>query len=145
MFPFTWMFLTVLSLPNPFRLICDFWLLSSSIYSLSENQSLFVMPPWRNPSLITAIAASFIMHFVILYFKITNVSTPLNCVSWYGSLDTVLDTISWDCSGKHCFSFFVLVLPSPSQCCLAQFSQQILYTNIERAGRQNVSQLCLVL
>ena len=32
------------------------------------------MPPWRNPSLITAIAASFIMHFVILYFKITNVS-----------------------------------------------------------------------
>lgn len=37
------------------------------------------MPPWRNPSLITAIAASFIMHFVILYFKITNVSTSLKC------------------------------------------------------------------
>lgn len=49
-------------------------MISSLICSLSENQSLFVMPPWRNPSLITAIIASFIMHFVILYFKITNVS-----------------------------------------------------------------------
>lgn len=48
--------------------------LSQFVCSLSENQSLFVMPPWRNPSLITAIIASFIMHFVILYFKITNVS-----------------------------------------------------------------------
>ena len=44
------------------------------LLSLSENQSLLTMPPWKNPSLLTAIAASFIMHFVILYFKITNVS-----------------------------------------------------------------------
>ena len=53
----------------------------SLICSLSENQSLFVMPPWRNPSLITAIIASFIMHFVILYFKITNVSIILQIIA----------------------------------------------------------------
>ena len=35
--------------------------------------------------------------------------------------------------------------PFPSQCCLSLFSQQILYTNIERAGRQNVSQLIRLL
>lgn len=61
----------------------------NALNSLSENQSLFVMPPWRNPSLITAIAASFIMHFVILYFKITNTIfriTPLNWDEWVAVL-----------------------------------------------------------
>ena len=38
-------------------------------------------------------------------------------------------------------SFYFQAPPSPSQCYLSLFSQQILYTNIERAGRQNVSQL----
>lgn len=61
----------------------------NALNSLSENQSLFVMPPWRNPSLITAIIASFIMHFVILYFKITNTIfriTPLNWDEWIAVL-----------------------------------------------------------
>lgn len=61
----------------------------NALNSLSENQSLFVMPPWRNPSLITAIIASFIMHFVILYFKITNTIfriTPLNWEEWVAVL-----------------------------------------------------------
>lgn len=61
----------------------------NALNSLSENQSLFVMPPWRNPSLITAIIASFVMHFVILYFKITNTIfriTPLNCDEWVAVL-----------------------------------------------------------
>ena len=46
----------------------------TSFHSLSENQSLLAMPPWQNPSLLTAILTSFLMHFVILYFKFTNVS-----------------------------------------------------------------------
>merc|ERR1711956_164172 len=35
--------------------------------SVSENQSLFVMPPWVNPYLLGAMALSFSLHFVILY------------------------------------------------------------------------------
>ena len=34
---------------------------------MSENQSLLVMPPWKNWSLITAITGSMMIHFVILY------------------------------------------------------------------------------
>ena len=45
-------------------------MLSSGIIifcSVSENQSILVMPPWRNWSLLTAITASMLLHFLILY------------------------------------------------------------------------------
>eukprot|EP00732_Lithocolla_globosa_P008202 Lithocolla_globosa_v1_NODE_11405_length_511_cov_246.326754.p1 type:complete len:108 gc:universal NODE_11405_length_511_cov_246.326754:510-187(-) len=35
--------------------------------SLSENQSLFVMPPWENMYLIIACTLSMSLHFLILY------------------------------------------------------------------------------
>ncbi|XP_046839539.1 sarcoplasmic/endoplasmic reticulum calcium ATPase 1-like [Xenia sp. Carnegie-2017] len=57
----------------------------NALNSLSENQSLLAMPPWQNPSLVTAIFASFLMHFVILYFNFTNTIfriTPLNMTEW---------------------------------------------------------------
>lgn len=57
----------------------------NALNSLSEDQSLLAMPPWQNPSLVTAIIASFLMHFVILYFKFTNTIfriTPLNMTEW---------------------------------------------------------------
>ncbi|CAB4033357.1 calcium-transporting ATPase sarcoplasmic endoplasmic reticulum type-like [Paramuricea clavata] len=57
----------------------------NALNSLSEDQSLLAMPPWQNPSLVTAIIASFLMHFVILYFKFTNTIfriTPLNTTEW---------------------------------------------------------------
>lgn len=36
--------------------------------SLSENESLFVLPLWSNPYLVGAVALSMSLHFLILYF-----------------------------------------------------------------------------
>ena len=38
----------------------------NAVNSLSENQSLVVMPPWINPFLIGAMMLSFSLHFLIL-------------------------------------------------------------------------------
>ncbi|XP_065054226.1 sarcoplasmic/endoplasmic reticulum calcium ATPase 1-like [Rhopilema esculentum] len=78
----------------------------NALNSISENQSLLVMPPWRNWSLITAITGSMMMHFVILYvpfmkpiFRVT----PLNWTQWMAVLkfsfpviflDEILKTVS---------------------------------------------------
>src|SRR5690606_4575276 len=42
-------------------------------FSLSENQSLFAMPPWTNIWLISAITLSMTLHFVVLYVDILSV------------------------------------------------------------------------
>lgn len=57
----------------------------NALNSVSENQSLLVMPPWRNPSLLTAIAASMGLHFFILevpFMKTIFRVTPLNLTEW---------------------------------------------------------------
>ena len=41
--------------------------MANAINSLSENQSLLVMPPWINPFLLGAMALSFSLHFLILH------------------------------------------------------------------------------
>jgi hypothetical protein len=43
--------------------------------SLSENQSLIKMPPWRNKYLLYAIALSMSLHMMILYIPMFNVSS----------------------------------------------------------------------
>jgi len=42
----------------------------NALNSLSENQSLLVMPPWVNIWLLAAMALSMTLHFVILYVEI---------------------------------------------------------------------------
>merc|ERR1712002_592446 len=42
----------------------------NALNSLSENQSLLVMPPWINPYLLGAMSLSFSLHFVILYVDV---------------------------------------------------------------------------
>jgi len=57
----------------------------NALNSVSENQSLFVMPPTQNPLLCGAIALSMSLHFVILYVDpmpmVFNIC-PLNLSEW---------------------------------------------------------------
>lgn len=57
----------------------------NAMNSLSENQSLVVMPPWTNLFLVAAMALSMTLHFVILYVEILSQVfqvTPLNLEEW---------------------------------------------------------------
>ncbi|QRW00271.1 calcium transporting ATPase [Ceratobasidium sp. AG-Ba] len=53
--------------------------------SLSENESLLVLPIWKNPFLVGAIALSMALHFAILYipfFTTLFAIAPLNWLEW---------------------------------------------------------------
>jgi len=57
----------------------------NALNSLSENQSLLVMPPWTNKFLVGAIGLSMTLHFFILYVDVMSVVfqiTPLNLEEW---------------------------------------------------------------
>jgi len=57
----------------------------NAMNSLSENESLFKLPVWKNPFLVAAIALSMSLHFMILYvpfFTTLFVITPLNLDEW---------------------------------------------------------------
>ena len=59
--------------------------MTNALNSVSENQSLFVMPPTLNPFLCGAIALSMSLHFFILYVDpmpmVFNIC-PLNLSEW---------------------------------------------------------------
>lgn len=51
--------------------------------SLSENQSLWAMPPWTNMWLVGSMCLSFALHFVILYVDVLSVSfTAIASYCW---------------------------------------------------------------
>ncbi|KAF8528225.1 hypothetical protein BU17DRAFT_81482 [Hysterangium stoloniferum] len=57
----------------------------NAMNSLSENESLLVLPVWKNPYLVGAITLSMLLHFVILYipfFTTLFAITPLNWTEW---------------------------------------------------------------
>lgn len=57
----------------------------NAMNSLSENESLLVLPVWRNPYLVAAITLSMLLHFVILYiptFADIFAIAPLNWQEW---------------------------------------------------------------
>merc|ERR1712240_919960 len=56
--------------------------MANAINSLSENQSLLVMPPWINPFLIMAMALSISLHCMILYIGIFNVVFNISALSF---------------------------------------------------------------
>ncbi|XP_040579168.1 calcium-transporting ATPase sarcoplasmic/endoplasmic reticulum type isoform X1 [Lepeophtheirus salmonis] len=71
----------------------------NAINSLSENQSLVVMPPWINPMLIAAMVLSFSLHFLILYVDIFSVVfqiTPLSIEQWITVMKFSLPVIGLD-------------------------------------------------
>lgn len=71
----------------------------NAMNSLSENQSLTVMPPWINPWLLGAMALSFTLHFVILYVDILSSVfsvTPLNGEEWFAVMKMSLPVVLLD-------------------------------------------------
>jgi Ca2+ transporting ATPase len=58
----------------------------NALNSLSENQSLLLMPPWTNFWLLGAMALSFGLHFVLLGFETMNTVfnvCPLTVDEWW--------------------------------------------------------------
>jgi len=73
--------------------------MANALNSLSENQSLVVMPPWCNIWLLLAMALSFSLHFVILYVDFLNVVfniTPLSIDQWMTVMKFSLPVILLD-------------------------------------------------
>merc|ERR1719412_2512283 len=71
----------------------------NAVNSLSENQSLVMMPPWINPLLLAAMALSFALHFMILYVDFLAVVfqiTPLSFAQWLTVLKFSLPVILLD-------------------------------------------------
>uniref|UniRef100_A0A915BMJ8 Calcium-transporting ATPase n=2 Tax=Parascaris TaxID=6254 RepID=A0A915BMJ8_PARUN len=73
--------------------------MANAVNSLSENQSLLVMPPWSNVWLMSAIALSMSLHFIILYVDILATIfqiTPLNFTEWMAVLKISFPVILLD-------------------------------------------------
>jgi len=61
----------------------------NALNSISENQSLAVMPPWCNKWLMGAITLSMSLHFAILEIDVLSAVfqiTPLNLEEWFAVL-----------------------------------------------------------
>jgi Ca2+ transporting ATPase len=71
----------------------------NAMNSLSENQSLVVMPPWTNLWLTASIALSMTLHFVILYVEILSTVfqvTPLNTEEWLAVMKISIPVVLLD-------------------------------------------------
>lgn len=57
----------------------------NALNALSENQSLFVIPPWSNVWVLVAISLSFALHFAIVYIPVLSAIfhvAPLTWAEW---------------------------------------------------------------
>jgi len=71
----------------------------NAMNSLSENQSLLVMPPWTNMWLMASIGLSMTLHFVILYVDILSTIfqiTPLNVTEWIAVMKISIPVVLLD-------------------------------------------------
>jgi len=71
----------------------------NAMNSLSENQSLLVMPPWCNLWLVASMALSFTLHFVILHVQILSTVfqvTPLNLEEWLAVMKISIPVVLLD-------------------------------------------------
>ncbi|KAK0060576.1 sarcoplasmic/endoplasmic reticulum calcium ATPase 1 [Biomphalaria pfeifferi] len=71
----------------------------NALNSLSENQSLLLMPPWTNKWLLGAICLSMCLHFFILYVDVMSVIfqiTPLNLEEWVAVMKISIPVILLD-------------------------------------------------
>jgi Ca2+ transporting ATPase len=75
----------------------------NALNSLSENQSLYLMPPWQNFWLMSAISLSMTLHFMILHIEILSTVfqiTPLSVTEWMAVLKISLPVLLLDESLK---------------------------------------------
>ncbi|XP_067118952.1 calcium-transporting ATPase sarcoplasmic/endoplasmic reticulum type-like isoform X2 [Centruroides vittatus] len=82
----------------------------NALNSLSENQSLILMPPWTNCWLVSAIALSMTLHFIILYVDIlaTVFSVcPLSAEEWIAVLKISLPVVILDETMKFASRKFI--------------------------------------
>ncbi|XP_076369268.1 calcium-transporting ATPase sarcoplasmic/endoplasmic reticulum type-like isoform X1 [Tachypleus tridentatus] len=71
----------------------------NALNSLSENQSLIAMPPWTNWWLVSAMALSMTLHFMILYIDILSTVfsvCPLTLEEWMAVMKISLPVIILD-------------------------------------------------
>jgi Ca2+ transporting ATPase len=86
----------------------------NAMNSLSENQSLLVMPPWSNIWLVAAIGLSMTLHFTILYVDILSTIfqiTPLNLVEWMAVLKISFPVVILDETMKFIARKYIDVVP----------------------------------
>ncbi|XP_054168147.1 calcium-transporting ATPase sarcoplasmic/endoplasmic reticulum type-like isoform X3 [Oppia nitens] len=82
----------------------------NALNSLSENQSLLAMPPWTNIWLMSAMALSMTLHFMILYVDILSVVfsvCPLTVNEWWAVLKISLPVILLDETLKYVARNFI--------------------------------------
>ncbi|XP_069134746.1 calcium-transporting ATPase sarcoplasmic/endoplasmic reticulum type-like isoform X1 [Argopecten irradians] len=87
----------------------------NALNSLSENQSLLVMPPWCNKWLLGAMALSMGLHFFILYVDVMSTIfqiTPLGLEEWFAVLKISFPVILIDETLKFCARKFTDVQPA---------------------------------
>jgi len=71
----------------------------NAVNSISENQSLTVMPPWCNKWLMGAMALSMSLHFLILEVDVLSTVfqiTPLNIEEWIAVLKISVPVVLLD-------------------------------------------------
>lgn len=86
----------------------------NALNSLSENQSLIVMPPWINIWLLASIALSMTLHFVILYVDILSTVfqvCPLDTNEWIAVMKISLPVLLLDEALKFIARKFIDVAP----------------------------------
>lgn len=90
----------------------------NALNSLSENQSLIAMPPWTNIWLISAMALSMTLHFVVLYVDILSTVfsvCPLNVYEWITVLKISAPVLLLDEALKFIARKFVDYAPVPQK------------------------------
>jgi hypothetical protein len=65
----------------------------NAMNSLSENESLLVMPVWHNPFLVGAITLSMVLHFAILYIPFFTVSRCFVLPVWHRLDICIVDSL----------------------------------------------------
>jgi magnesium-transporting ATPase (P-type) len=83
----------------------------NAMNSLSENESLLVLPVWKNPFLVAAIALSMALHFMILYVPFFTVSSnPL-----YMKEDSHIDLMIY----RRCLPLLPSTGSNGKPCCIS--------------------------